>query len=72
MHTQGFDYHYLLVYLTPREMKSWDRGRQEDFRSKTELTEIKHHRLVVWCREGCGGGRGKMEPLILPPEKVLS
>lgn len=53
-------------------MRCQDRRREADFRSKTELTEMKSHRRVVWCREGCRGGRGKLEPLILPPKKVLS
>lgn len=52
---QGFDYSYLLIYLSPREMKCLDRGSEADFRRKTKLIEIKYHR-----RGGAAaGGEGR-------------
>lgn len=72
---QGFDYSYLLIYLSPREMKCLDRGSEADFRSKTKLIEIKYHRrggAAAGGEGGWGGGRGKLEPLILSPKKILS
>lgn len=59
--TQGFDYGYLLIYLSPREMKCLDRGSEADLRSKTKLIEIKYFRHVVQQQGGKVGEEGEEE-----------